>query len=146
MTSFHFDLDHPKDEAAAAFVAEVGLRLQQALLERKSIEGITQQEIARRLGVGRSRVNRCFSGYANLSLESLAELCWAMDIQPAIDFHQIVGERSSNYQCDVRQSAAVAVEPTTTPSKRVDARTSVAQPAASTGSTAANRSELVYGR
>ena len=90
-----FELDHPKDEAAAAFVAEVGRRLQRALLERKGIEKITQQEIATRLGVDRSRVNKCFSGFANLSLESLAELCWAMDVEPHIERVQLLNDQSN---------------------------------------------------
>ncbi len=96
MTSFLFELDHPKDEAAAAFVSEVGRLLQSALVERKGLDKITQQEIASRLGIDRSRVNKCFSGYANLSLESLAELCWAMDVEPRIIFTQLLGDREIN--------------------------------------------------
>ncbi|MER8388255.1 helix-turn-helix domain-containing protein [Mesorhizobium sp. M1380] len=96
MTSSHFELD-PKEEAAAAFVSETGRDLQQALVDRKKIRRLTQQEIADTLGVDRSRVNRCFSGFANLSLASLAELCWAMDVKPHILFEQLLDAGSGNH-------------------------------------------------
>lgn len=90
-----FELDDPKEEAAARFVADVGRSLQEALVERKLISKLTQQEIARRLGVDRSAVNKQFSGYRNLTLESLAELCWAMDVEPTL---KLVGmlDKSAN--------------------------------------------------
>lgn len=72
--SFLFELD-PKDEAAADLVTSVGKQLQRAVIAR----GLTQNEIAQKLGVDRSRVNKCLSGFNNLTLKSLAELSWAMD-------------------------------------------------------------------
>jgi plasmid maintenance system antidote protein VapI len=78
--SYLFELD-PKDEASAALVGAVGRRLQEILVERKTVGKLTQQEIANRLGVDRSRVNKCFSGYHNLTLTTLAELVWAMDAE-----------------------------------------------------------------
>lgn len=78
MTSLVFDID-PKERESALFVSWVGECLQKALLERKALGKLTQQEIADRLNINRSRVNRCFSGYANLTLESLSELVWAID-------------------------------------------------------------------
>ena len=96
MTSFLFDLD-PKEEAAAEFVSESGRGLQQALVDRKQISKLTQQAMAEALGVDRSRVNRCFSGYANLTLEKLAELCWSMDVKPHITFEQILKPAQTNY-------------------------------------------------
>lgn len=88
MTSLLFELPHPKEHASADLVSEVGMKLQEALTKRKSIEPLTQQHIAERLGIDRSRVNRCFSGYSNMTLGSLAELCWAMDVEPDIIFRQ----------------------------------------------------------
>lgn len=96
MTSFHFELDHPKEEISAAFVAEVGRLLQEALVERKALGRLTQQEIATRLGIDRSRVNKCFSGFSNLSIASLAELCWAMDVAPQIHFLQLLPDKHVN--------------------------------------------------
>lgn len=94
--SFLFDLD-PKEEAAAEFVSEAGRGLQQALLDRKQISKLTQQAMAEALGVDRSRVNKCFSGYANLTLEKLAELCWSMDVKPHVIFEQLLKPGATNY-------------------------------------------------
>ena len=96
MTSSIFELDHPKEEASSRFVADVGRLLQSALVERKGISKLTQQEIADRLGVDRSSVNRNFSGYRNLTLSSLAELCWAMDVEPILIMEQLLRQESGN--------------------------------------------------
>lgn len=141
MTSSHFELDHPKSEAASAFVAEVGQRLQRALLERKEIDKLTQQEIARRLEVDRSRVNKCFSGYANLSLESLAELCWAMDIEPEIAFIQILRDNPNFYKARLPTTHPKFAEATTTPSQEIQP---VQATRAVTGSGVSNRFEYSY--
>ena len=98
MMSSTFELDHPKEEASSRFVADVGRLLQSALVERKAISKLTQQEIADRLGVDRSSVNRNFSGYRNLTLSSLAELCWAMDVEPQLVIEQILEPASCNFQ------------------------------------------------
>lgn len=95
MTSLVFEID-AKEAAAASFVGLVGELLQHSLMQRKELGKLTQQEIADRLGIDRSRVNRCFSGYANLSLEKLAELCWAMDIEPEINFRQLLANETNS--------------------------------------------------
>lgn len=82
----YFDDDvlaHPKEVASADFVGLVGRAIQDALIEHRVHVGpLTQQEIARRLGVGRSQVNKLIGGSANMTLSSLAELLWAMECQP----------------------------------------------------------------
>lgn len=98
MMSSTFELDHPKEEASSRFVADVGRLLQTALVDRKAISKLTQQEIADRLGVDRSSVNRNFSGYRNLTLSSLAELCWAMDVEPSLVIEQILEPGKCNFQ------------------------------------------------
>jgi predicted XRE-type DNA-binding protein len=81
-----FDLElSPKEEAASDFVALVGEKLQLALLHRKSTHRLTQQRLAEKLDVGRSRVNRCFSGANNLTIATLAELAWALDSEITFD-------------------------------------------------------------
>lgn len=98
MMSSTFELEHPKEEASSRFVADVGRLLQSALVDRKTISKLTQQEIADRLGVGRSNVNRNFSGYRNLTLSSLAELCWAMDVEPHLIIDQILEPGKCNFR------------------------------------------------
>ncbi|MDG9793043.1 helix-turn-helix domain-containing protein [Brucella anthropi] len=94
--SFLFELD-PAKEASADFIAEVGRRLQAALMERKLNDQLTQSEIARRIGVDRSRVNRCFSGHANLTIGTLAEIAWALDFKPDFDLLRKQAASCVNY-------------------------------------------------
>ncbi|MBY5743495.1 helix-turn-helix transcriptional regulator [Rhizobium leguminosarum] len=77
-----FTLDDPKAEIATEFVTQVGSCLQEAFLQRKADSKLTQQKMADLLGVDRSRIHRCLSGYHNLTLESVAELAWAMRGRP----------------------------------------------------------------
>jgi plasmid maintenance system antidote protein VapI len=83
---FTFD---PKDEAASEFVGELGRALQAILVSAKKSDKLTQQALAKKLGIDRSRVNRCFSGYANLTASSIAELGWALGYKPVIAFHRL---------------------------------------------------------
>ncbi|NKM11480.1 hypothetical protein GFL85_10595 [Rhizobium laguerreae] len=91
--SFQFELD-PKEEAVASLVAEVGKKLQRAL----TVRGFTQNEIAQRLDVDRSRVNRCLSGFNNLTLKSLAELAWAIDGKVKIDIDLCKDEQEQSVE------------------------------------------------
>jgi transcriptional regulator with XRE-family HTH domain len=80
--SFLFELDHPKDQASAVFVAGVGGLLQRAYLS----SGSSQSEIAERLGVNKSHVSRCLSGFNNLTLKTLGEFAWALDSSVKVVF------------------------------------------------------------
>ena len=55
--------------------------LLRALSEKKTESGICQQALARKLDIERALVNRQLSGEENLSLRSLADLAWAMDME-----------------------------------------------------------------
>lgn len=117
--SFQFDLE-PKEEAAAELIAAVGQRLQEVLVEHKAIDGLTQQELATRLGVNRAQVNRCFSGYHNLTLRSLAELVWALDAEIKIEIAMPAGQPGTNFSPNIVHEA--------TPSQSAQALMRVAQP------------------
>ncbi len=83
--SFELEVSE-KETAGAEFVVKLGKALQRALLTRKSQGKFTQQELALRLEVDRARVNRCFSGYANLTAESIGEIGWALGATAEIEF------------------------------------------------------------
>lgn len=95
-----FSLD-PKDEARAVFVSQAGRALQSALVHRKESRKFTQQDLANALGVDRSRVNRCFSGAANLTLGTFAELAWALGGVPEIRIvYEDAADEQPNYPDD----------------------------------------------
>lgn len=55
------------------------LRVQRELQKAVSSSGMRQQQIAEKLGVDRSIINRRLTGRANLTLRSIADIAWATD-------------------------------------------------------------------
>lgn len=79
--SLHFELD-PKDQLAAELSANIARDLRGLLRET----GMSQQELADKIGVDKSRITKCLSGFNNLTLKSIAELAWALDLYPVMTF------------------------------------------------------------
>jgi hypothetical protein len=77
MTSYLFDIGG-KRRAAARFIGHVRSELQRALVAEKATRKITQQAIAKLLGVNRSVINRQLMGFENMTLRRVAELAWAL--------------------------------------------------------------------
>ena len=80
MTYFHFDIGE-RARHAGRFIGRVRGELLRALSERKSEIGFSQQGLAQKLDTERALINRQLSGEANLTLRSLADLAWAMDME-----------------------------------------------------------------
>lgn len=82
--SFRMQID-PMRHAAALFIGTVRDELLRALVSAKESSGLTQSELARKIGVHRSVVNRELAGHANLTLRRVAELACAMGYTPVFD-------------------------------------------------------------
>jgi transcriptional regulator with XRE-family HTH domain len=80
VTSFHFDIGE-RARHAGRFIGRVRGELLRALSERKSEHGLSQEALARKLDTERSLINRQLSGESNLTLRSVADLAWAMDLE-----------------------------------------------------------------
>lgn len=94
MTSFNFDIGG-RARLAGRFIGRVRHELLRVLSEKKAENGISQQALAQKLNVHRSLINRQLSGEANLTLRSLADLAWALDMEisfelknPKVEFGQ----------------------------------------------------------
>ena len=77
MTSFQFGIDE-RNLTVSLMVHRIRDRLQRALLEEKQEQKFTQAQLARKLGVDRSVINRQLSGRENISVKRLAEFAWAL--------------------------------------------------------------------
>ena len=64
------------------FIAKVHKEIQNIF----SSSGLSQQELATRLDVDRSTINKRLLGEANLTLRSIGELAWAMHKEVSISF------------------------------------------------------------
>jgi plasmid maintenance system antidote protein VapI len=83
MTSLVYDIGE-RPRKVSRFISHVRSELQSALIGEKKVRKLTQQAIAKMLGVNRSVINRQFVGTENLTLRSVADLAWALGYD--IDF------------------------------------------------------------
>jgi transcriptional regulator with XRE-family HTH domain len=95
VTSFQFDIGG-RARNAGRFIGRVRDELLKALSERKKDGKLTQQELATKLDVHRSLINRQLSGESNLTLRSLADLAWAMDMEITFELKKPVVEAGQN--------------------------------------------------
>lgn len=96
MTSFHFDIGS-RARHAGRFIGRVRGELLKALSRRKSEGYLPQQVLAERFGISRSLINRQLSGEANLTLRSLADLAWAMDMEIAFELKAAGTDAGQNH-------------------------------------------------
>jgi transcriptional regulator with XRE-family HTH domain len=94
MTFYRFDVG-ARSRKAGRLIGRIRSELLKALTEEKRA-GLTQQELARRLEMGRSVLNRQLSGESNLSLRSLADLAWALDREIAFELRRPVESAGQN--------------------------------------------------
>lgn len=91
--SFQMRLD-ARSRKSARFIARVHKQMQEAFARHYKTTGITQQNLADKLGVHRSFVNRKLSGEGNLTLRTIADFAWALDCD--VDF-ELVPTRSASH-------------------------------------------------
>lgn len=95
MTSFHFDIGD-RARNAGRFIGRVRSELLRALSQKKMERSFSQQSLARKLEVHRSLINRQLSGEANLTLRSLADLAWALDMEISFELKSPTIETGKN--------------------------------------------------
>lgn len=84
MTSFQLSVS-PSRRAAARFVNRVRRSLQKAYAEQKEIK---QTDIAEALDVHRSVITRQMRGYRDMSLGRVAEIAWALGLEPEFNLRR----------------------------------------------------------
>jgi transcriptional regulator with XRE-family HTH domain len=78
MTSFQYDIGS-EGRRRSRFIWRVRNELLKALAEEKTKSSLTQDTLAKKLGVHRSELNRWLTGEKPLSLRSVADLAGALD-------------------------------------------------------------------
>ena len=69
----------PRRRKFVRLIGDIQEELHRVLMDEHEVRGITQADIARMLGKDRSFVSRKMSGRSNMTLETIAELAWALD-------------------------------------------------------------------
>lgn len=96
MTSLVYDIGE-RPRKVSRFISHVRSELQGALIKEKKSRKLTQQAIAKMLGVNRSVINRQFIGTENLTLRSVADLAWALGYDVDVKFNKTEVEFGDNY-------------------------------------------------
>jgi len=125
--SYELRID-PKPRAAGRFIGQVRKALVSAAIEEKKETGISQQQIASRLGVNRSVINRLLRGEANLTLRSVAEIAWALGLEPVFTLRRRVPQSPTRNHFDPIE----ADRPITKPATSTTTIHTVLQPTAAT--------------
>jgi transcriptional regulator with XRE-family HTH domain len=94
-TSFVLNIDPITREGLRA-VGDLRADLQEAFYLEKKLNGLTQQEVARRLNVNRSVVHRHLTGEENVTVRKAAELAKAMGWKVNIHVSKENTEQASN--------------------------------------------------
>ncbi|EGX99741.1 XRE family transcriptional regulator [Nitrospirillum viridazoti Y2] len=79
MTSFVNGQPSKRKRTYLHLLADIRHALNEALTEEAAARHLTQAEIARELGKSKSFVSRKLSGMSNMTLETLADLAFALD-------------------------------------------------------------------
>jgi plasmid maintenance system antidote protein VapI len=91
----------PSRRAAARYVGLVRRAVQQAYAEVHERTGLTQSEIARKLGVHRSVISRQLRGKEDLTIGRLGELAWAMGLRPKFELEKVERSDGTNISYDL---------------------------------------------
>lgn len=79
----------PSRRAATRFIMAVRRSILKAYVEEQNGSGLNQSEIARKLNVHRSVINRELRGKKDISLGRVGEYAWAMGRYPCFELVQI---------------------------------------------------------
>jgi len=113
--SYQIKID-PKSRKAARFISQLQKKIQEVL----AASGMTQQEVAKILGVDRSVVNRRLKGSANLTARSIAEFAYAFDKDIVVEFVDKVQAERANWTVATDNVVNIQQRPENTPTGTID--------------------------
>lgn len=86
--SFKFDISD-KDRASARFIGNVHRSLAAEIARAGREDGLTQKQISDKLETNKSKISRLISGRTNITLRTIAEICWAIGLEPKMVLSKI---------------------------------------------------------
>ena len=106
MNSFELKVD-PKEAQYTRFAGAV-LNMLKAAVQRRTAEGLSQREIAGRMGVDAGALSRTLNGRVrNLTLKTVSDILWATEHEPVEISADALEDISGNY-CPQHKRAVVA--------------------------------------
>lgn len=104
MNSFELKID-PRESQYARLAGQV-LRTIRSAVDRRVNEGVSQNEIARRISMDKGSLSRVLNGrISNLTLRTISDILWATEHDPVEFSADAIEDISPNY-CPVHMRAA----------------------------------------
>lgn len=103
-------------------IGEIRHALNQALVEENARRGLTRAEIARILGKNKSVITRKLTGTSNMTLETLADLAYALDRPVQVQLpsrHAATGSNQANVPPPVPANASLGSARADTPAASI---------------------------
>lgn len=109
MPSFRIAVE-PHRRIAARFISQVRGKLQKAYAESPNVR---QTDIAEKLGIHRSVINRQLRGYQDMTLGRVAEIAWALGRDPEFHLKEHIQAEGSNcdfekFKIETKSAAGIA--------------------------------------
>lgn len=70
-----------------ALVSKIEGQIRDVFAKRAELEGLTQSAVAEKLGVHRAVVNRRLNGRTNMTIETIADMAWAVGACVDVDIY-----------------------------------------------------------
>ncbi|KAB2655920.1 helix-turn-helix transcriptional regulator [Brucella tritici] len=96
MMSYQLKIDLRKRQAGR-LISKTHREIQKAFVRASREDGLTQQKLAKKLGLDRSVVNRILVGEGNLTLRTISDLAWALGFLPVVEFRKDIPKVNSNH-------------------------------------------------
>jgi transcriptional regulator with XRE-family HTH domain len=93
---FRFDIGG-RGRAASRLIGDVRSDLIRTILREKLATGLTQQKLAKKLGLSRSKLNRSLMGKEELTLRSVSDLAWALDKEVVFELREPSASPGQNH-------------------------------------------------
>jgi DNA-directed RNA polymerase subunit N (RpoN/RPB10) len=114
LQSFQTKLD-PRRQVFLSLSGQIEGQLRAAYDQRFHAGEVTQTKLANRLGVNRSCVNRRLLGHTNMTVETIADMVWALGFAIKVDIYDPTTVRTSNHFIESSHAPALIPAKSTAP-------------------------------
>lgn len=80
-----------------ALVSKVEGQIRDVFTKRAEAEGLTQAAVAEKLGIHRAVVNRRLNGRTNMTIETIADMAWAIGACVDVDIYDPIERPDRNH-------------------------------------------------
>ncbi|WP_324695455.1 helix-turn-helix transcriptional regulator [Novosphingobium sp. RL4] len=99
-------------------VGSIEGQIRQAYAKRHDADGTTQKDLADKLGVGKSVINRRLNGQSNMTVETLADMAWGLGHCVSVNIFDPTESPTNSFHIIPQDIGHVVAEPAKVKSKQ----------------------------